>query len=136
MSVRQGRSPPFDGVAIAASLLCLVHCLLLPVIILLLPALAAFLTFSEAFHIWAIAVAVPTGVLALVGGYRRHHSFVPTWIVVPGLALLVIGALAPGAEWVETAFTVAGALVLSVGHVLNLRASRISTPIATAKAGL
>ena len=136
MSVSPGRSFLYDGLAIAVSLICVVHCLLLPMLLLLLPALAAVFAIPEAFHSWAIAFAVPIGAIALLVGYRRHHSVAPTLVVLPGLALLIVALLVARAAWIETTLTVVGALVLSIGHMLNLRAARIPAPIAIAKPGL
>lgn len=117
----------FDSLAMGASALCLIHCLVLPVLIILLPSLAVFLTVPEEFHLWALAVAVPTSVLALVVGFRQHRSLKPSTIVVPGLALLSLGALAAPSEAMETVLTVAGALLLATGHAINWRALRHSS---------
>lgn len=112
-----------DGLSIGASLACLVHCLVLPLAILLLPTLAAFLALPEAFHLWALAFAVPTSIIAMALGYRRHRRHRPWQLGAAGLALLAAGALLMPSEMAETALTVAGALLLSFGHVLNWRAA-------------
>ena len=44
----------FDGIAIGASILCMIHCLVLPVLIVLLPTLAAFFMMPEDFHVWVL----------------------------------------------------------------------------------
>ena len=126
-TIGSSRQRVFDGLAIGASMLCLVHCLVLPVVIVLLPALAAFLAVPEAFHLWALAFAVPSSALALTAGYRRHHWSRPIMIVVPGIALLAFGALAAPTEAAETWLTVPGALLLAIGHALNWRAMRHAT---------
>lgn len=113
----------FDGLSIGASLACLVHCLVLPLIILLLPTLATFLAVPEEFHLWALAFAVPTSVVALALGYRRHGRHRPWQLGAAGLVLLAAGALLMPDAIAETAFTVVGALLLSLGHVLNWRVS-------------
>jgi hypothetical protein len=118
------RQQLYDGLAISASFVCLVHCLALPVLIMLLPTLAAFLTMPESFHVWALAVSVPVSLLALSAGYRRHGAVSPLFIVLPGLVLLALGALTPSSEWMETALTVPGALLLAIGHGLNWHALR------------
>lgn len=113
-----------DGLAIGASFLCLVHCLMLPVLIVLLPTLGAFLAVPEQFHVWALAFTVPTSALALVAGYRRHGWLTPLLCVAPALVLLATGALLAKSELAETVWTVLGATLLSLGHVLNWRALR------------
>lgn len=115
------RPSVFDGVAMLASALCLVHCLALPALILALPALAAYLALPEAFHEIALAVALPSSLVALVAGYRRHRQSRAALIVVPGLLLLVLGAFAAPSETTETVLTVIGALLVAGGHVHNGR---------------
>ncbi|WP_448664628.1 MerC domain-containing protein [Sphingomonas sp. CJ20] len=124
MAVTARRREIYDGMAIGASILCLIHCLLLPLLIVLVPTLAAFLAVPESFHLWALAFAVPSSVGALGTGYRRHHELRPIVIVIPGIVLLSVGAIAASSEWMETALTVPGALLLAIGHAVNWRAMR------------
>lgn len=112
-----------DGLAIGASTLCLVHCFLLPALLVLVPTLAAFVSVPEEFHLAALAFAVPTSLIALGLGHRRHRRLQPTAIVAPGIGLLALGVLAP-AESLETMLTAIGALLLATGHLLNWRALR------------
>ncbi|MEO0500023.1 MAG: MerC domain-containing protein [Pseudomonadota bacterium] len=114
----------FDGLATGASLLCLVHCLLLPFVIVLIPSLTTVLTLPEEAHIWALAFAVPTSGIALWLGYFRHRRTWPVMAVMAGLLFLVSGVVAPSTERAETLLTVIGALTLSIGHAMNWRASR------------
>lgn len=111
-----------DGFAVGASALCMVHCLALPALILVMPALAAYLALPEAFHEIALAIAIPSSALALWAGYRRHGQRRPMLIVVPGLVLLSLGAFVAPSEWLETTLTVLGTTFVAGGHVLNWRA--------------
>lgn len=121
--IRQ-RQETLDVIAVAASALCLVHCLLLPALLVLVPTLTAFVAVPETFHTAALIFAVPTSTLAIAAGLRRHRQLAPTLLVFPGLALLAAGALAAETQWAETSMTVAGALLLSAGHALNWRSLR------------
>lgn len=124
MSPITGKQIKLDGIAVAMSALCLVHCLLLPLLLILVPALTAFLAIPESFHRIALLFAIPTSIVALAAGFRRHRSPLPIVIVVPGLTLLAFGALGVEVPWQETLLTVAGALLLSLGHALNWRSLR------------
>lgn len=124
MNVIRQRQETLDVIAVAASALCLVHCLLLPALLVFVPTLTAFVAVPETFHTVALIFAVPTSALAIAAGFRRHGRRQPALLVIPGLALLASGALAAEAQWVETAMTVAGALLLSAGHALNWRSLR------------
>ncbi|QHL91982.1 MerC family mercury resistance protein [Sphingomonas changnyeongensis] len=110
-----------DGAAIAASALCLVHCLALPLVALMLPMLAAWVAWPEAFHLWAFAFAVPTSLVALALGVRGHRRAAPLLAGGAGLALLAAGVAADVPEPAETLLTVAGALALARAHLVNWR---------------
>ena len=101
--------------------LCLLHCLLLPALLVLVPSLGAWFMLPDSFHIWAVVIAVPTSIVSLVLGRRRHHRWAPTLLALPGLLGLIASvALATGLV-METAVTVAGAFLLAAAHLLNMR---------------
>lgn len=105
----------------SASLLCLVHCLTLPLLLLLLPGVLGLFARSDAFHYAALAFVVPFAFGAFWLGYRRHLTLPPAMIGLAGLTCLVI-ALLPGlSEDDELWLTVAGSLLLVAGHLMNWR---------------
>ena len=113
------RAPGIDiaeSAAIAASFLCMVHCLALPLAIALLPALSDALAIPERFHIGILLFAAPTAVFALAMGWRQHGRMAPLAWGVTGIALLAAGLLDPAHE---TALTVAGSILLVVAHLRN-----------------
>ena len=111
----------FDGLAVGASVLCLIHCLVLPVAIAALPALAARLDLGEGFHLAVLAFALPVSAVALGEGWRRHRGLTPLFVGAFGLMLLAAGLAFE--EWVavETGVTVAGSLLLAGAHIANWR---------------
>ena len=109
----------FDGAAVMASTLCLAHCLLVPVIIAVSPALAAMLNFSESFHIGVVLTAIPISAIALISGYRIHGVSGPAFKGFIGLSLLTIAALFATSENMEILLTVAGSVVLVIAHLRN-----------------
>lgn len=123
-----GDHPPrwLDGVAVTASVLCLIHCLVLPAILVALPVLATMLTVPESFHPFAFALALPTSMLAMTLGRRRHGLRWPLVVAAIGLTLLGIGAFAIESETMERAVSSVGALLLAVAHVGNWRALSLS----------
>lgn len=115
------RTNVIEGAAVSASLLCLVHCLALPLLLLLLPGVIGLFAQSEMFHYFALALVVPTALAAFWLGYRRHGAFRPALLGVAGAGCLVI-ALLPGiGEGAELCLTVAGSLMLVTGHTMNWR---------------
>ncbi|PCD01937.1 MerC mercury resistance protein [Sphingomonas spermidinifaciens] len=117
-----------DDLAIGASTLCLIHCLVLPALLVALPALTTVLALPRALHPIAFAFALPTSAAALAIGWRRHQRWRPAALAVVGLAAIGLGALAPLGEAIETLVTVPGSLLLAAAHVLNARAVRHARP--------
>lgn len=114
-----------DRVGFAASLLCAVHCALLPLAVALVPTLGlgagGWVDLDQAFVVFATLLGATT--LAL--GYRRHRAFRAWALLVPGLVLVWAGSFTPlhshGA--VHAAVMTAGGLALAGAHLLNLRLS-------------
>ena len=118
---RERQTNVVEGVAISASLLCLAHCLALPLLLLLLPGALGIFAQSDAFHYAALILVVPAALAAFQLGYRRHRARRPALLGIAGVLCLVF-ALLPGAtESGELWFTVAGSLFLVVGHMMNWR---------------
>lgn len=124
MSALQTLHGRYDGIAIFASGLCLAHCLALPALFLLIPASAAWLAVPESYHLWMLALAVPSSAFALHIGKKRHRRWTPTAVALPGLLALALGALLFHGLALETLLTVAGASSLAVAHILNGRYPR------------
>jgi len=113
-----------ERAALGASFVCLVHCLALPIVIAALPALGSLLPSDSNFHLWMLAFAVLASGYTLTSGQAQHGHSTPLLAGLLGLFALMIGVLAFGGTWLETAFTVAGALLLATAHVANLRLRR------------
>ena len=113
-----------DGLAIGASSLCVVHCLMLPALFVMLPALAAFIALPESFHLWALVAAVPMSALAISIGFMRHRRWPPVLLAIGGLACLGAGELFFHGTAPETWFAILGSLQLGAAHALNLRLPR------------
>ena len=77
-----------DRIGMWASLVCAVHCALLPLVLALLPMLGLgaldLVDIDQAFVVFATVLGVTT--LAL--GYRRHRAFGAWALLLPGLALV------------------------------------------------
>lgn len=117
-----------DGFAVALSALCLVHCLGLPLVIVIIPALASALDLPETIHVGLFLMAVPASAYALAAGYRHHGMILPALFGTLGLISLGTGALIAESELQETGLTVAGSLLLAGAHLRNWRLRRKSCP--------
>ena len=117
-----------DQVAVALSGLCLVHCLMLPFAIAILPFLADI---DEGhLHVQMLFVVLPVSGIALWLGYRRHGDRRIIIAGVAGLMLLVIGGTVAHNLYgliADRSLTIMGSLVLAITHYRNCRLSRSCT---------
>ncbi len=122
-SSRQGGI--LDHAAIVLSGLCLVHCLLLPVIIVAVPLLAQL---NEThFHAQMLLVVVPVSLFAFAHGYRRHGNLRIIAGGIAGIAVLFIGGTVVHASYgilADSLLTIAGSIVLATSHYFNNRLMR------------
>lgn len=117
-----------DLVGIGLSLTCLVHCLALPLLILLAPALSRWIALPEGVHAAILLLALPAASIAMTDGWRHHRRLVPGILAAMGLGLLVLG-LSAHEGWIAVAdpaasdqlLTSAGALSLAAAHLFNWR---------------
>ena len=122
-----GKAPMgIDLYAIALSLLCLLHCLALPLLGAVLP-LAGMLSENELVHRGLVLASAPATlrVAWLIKGTRGAASF--RLVAVCGQALLFLGAFASSLEQIEEPLTVAGALLVSWAHLRRLIRQRLKT---------
>lgn len=118
-----------DKLALVFSAVCLVHCLMLPLVVTLLPVIGSTLFTHEQFHQIMLIVVLPTSVGAFALGCREHKQGSVAVIGGIGLALLIVAAFAVGSAWGENAeqiITVIGGLVLAVAHIKNFNYCRHS----------
>jgi len=117
-----------DVLGITASVLCAIHCAVLPLVLASLPVLGINIIHNVYFEYGMILLAFLVGSWALLHGFRRHHGrLIPLLLFTGGLLLLVAKQIWHAYELRFLPF----AVVLIVGaHVLNYRLSR---PAATAE---
>ena len=126
-----------DQIAVALSAGCLVHCLLGPALIVLLPFLAGTVIGDSEFHVWLLVAILPISGAALTLGWSRHGRREVAVLGALGIATLVLGALifhvfghehdhADTISLAERLWTSAGGLLLAAAHLLNYRYCRSS----------
>ena len=107
-----------DKFAIGLSLMCTVHCFATPVILALLPSFAVLQINGEQFHLWVLAAVLPTSLLALSLGCKKHKRTRYMACGVVGLAFLIIAVLL-GYEEAEKALTLIGSAFIALAHWFN-----------------
>lgn len=109
-----------DKLAISLSIACAIHCLAMPLVLLLLPSFAVLPLNNEAFHLWMILIVLPTSVYALFMGCKQHKRYRLIVIGFCGLTLLV-SAILLGNEFWEKILTLMGTFIIAGGHYWNYR---------------
>lgn len=114
-----------DRLAIGLSLVCAIHCLVLPFILILLPGIVVLqLLNNDIFHALIIIAVLPISIYTLTLGCRQHKCY---QLLVPGIAglLLLVTAVILGeetaGEFGEKFLTVLGASLVAIGHLWNYR---------------
>lgn len=113
-----------DRIGATGSLLCAIHCALLPLVIALLPSLGVAAWLGTGFERAFVLFATLFGVAVLAWSYRRHRAMRALGLLLPGLAVLWLGVLyAPLHHSLvphAVAMTFGGTLV-GLAHLANLR---------------
>lgn len=117
-----------DLMGLALSVSCLLHCLALPLLLLLAPALSRLIALPEGVHAAILLLALPAAAIAMKDGWRRHRRIMPAMLAATGLGLLALGLLAhegwiaaADPEAVDRMLTSVGAIVLAAAHLVNWR---------------
>ena len=121
--------PFLDRLGATGSLLCAIHCALLPLLIALLPSLGIAAWLGDGFERGFVLFATLLGSLTLAWGYRRHRVVRALGLLVPGLAALWAGVLyAPlhHAVVAHAATMTLGGSLVGLAHLANLRLNHAS----------
>lgn len=116
-----------DGIAILLSGVCMLHCLALPVIITLFPIAQGNLLDEQSFHLMILVFILPTSLIALSVGCRKHKDKLTLILGAIGLVVLTFTAIfgheAFGLDG-ERIVTTVGGLILAAAHLQNFRMCR------------
>jgi len=110
-----------DRIAMGLSGLCLIHCVTTAVLLGLL-ASAGGLLGRPIVHEVGLTLAMIIGAVALGRGVREHGFVLPAMVGLLGLSLMGYALTLPEGGH-EPLFTVAGVMVLALGHRLNVMAA-------------
>lgn len=115
-----------DRLGAIGSLVCALHCALVPVLLALLPSLglASLSLASEQFEWGFVIFASLIGLFSVLWGYRRHRAVRALSLLVPGLLLLWGGMLfRPLHEelWLHAVTMTLGGTLVGLAHLANLR---------------
>ena len=111
----KSRAATLDASAVSLSLMCLIHCLALPVMSAFLP-LAGAIAEIEWIHKALVLIAIPVTGLALTYHRKTQKRLLFVVSALVGLSLLLVAAFVERLEDHETLLTTIGATVLAFAH--------------------
>ena len=113
-----------DRLGATGSLLCAIHCALLPLLIAALPSIGVATWLGEEFEAGFVLFASLFGLAVLAWSYRRHRAMRALGLLLPGLLVLWIGILYPPLHHSLVPHAVAmtfGGTLVGLAHLANLR---------------
>ena len=130
MSFSAARPRLADLIGLALSSTCLIHCLALPMLLLLAPALGHWIALPEWTHAAILTLALPAAFAAMRAGWRRHGRIAPPLAAAAGSAKPIQPSCAaspsarrPSPAATDRLLTSIGALALAGAHLANWRLS-------------
>jgi hypothetical protein len=118
-----------DRLGIIAASICLLHCAVIPVMIIAMPMIGTtYASNSEWLHLPLVLFASILGGYAIFLGKLHHRQKSPTIIAIVGVALLLASlAEAQLGELAEYLASL-GALTMAYAHIRNMRATCACCP--------
>lgn len=113
-----------DRLGAAGSLLCAIHCAVLPMAIAVLPSFGLASLASQGFERGFVAFATLLGLFSAVWGYRRHRAVRALSLLIPGLVTLwAVVLYQPLHEMVlpHALLMTFGGTLVGLAHIANLR---------------
>lgn len=128
----QNESEVTDKVGIFFSVLCCIHCMAIPALIIFAPVIGQY--FKNPFiHLSTMALVIPIGFYAFFSKLKVHRNKKPLYIGLTGMLLLVLGhsfhALLENdlGEILEISSSIVGGISLVWAHWLNIKLCRCNT---------
>ncbi len=106
-------------------MVCVVHCLGMPLLLTLAPMLSLHWLEAEHFHWLMLLLAVPLSVFGLWQGFQRHTRWLVPALGAFGLGLMAYDLL-PAHDDHTHGLTLIGVLLVALAHTLNIRGIRQS----------
>ena len=109
----------WDALGITTSILCAIHCAVLPLVVASLPVLGINIVHNLFFEYGMIGLAFLIGTWALSHGFRKHHRrYIPWLLFTSGMLFLIAKQLWHQYEFQLLPFAV---VLIIAAHLLNYR---------------
>jgi hypothetical protein len=116
--------PRLDALGSAASLVCALHCALLPMAAVAMPLTAVELLGNHEFEIGFVTIALAFGAAVLGSGLSARSRRAVTVLFFAAAAFLIAGLATHGAPIAHAVWMTLGGLCLGSAHALNRHSAR------------
>jgi hypothetical protein len=114
----------WDVVGFSASTICAVHCLVVPLLLMLSSFSGLEVLHNHRVETFILVFSTTIGSISIIPGWRKHHGkLLPVFIFITGIAFISFGRL-PIDPLAETVFTTGGALLVAIAHWINWKLCR------------
>lgn len=108
-----------DKLGIILSLGCLIHCVLMPVILPVLPLFGLAAKHEAAIHIVLAVLVTGVAAVTIIPGYFKHKDLLILILGVLGTTLIIMSGFLEAMGYPTTLLTIAGSWSLIGAHYNN-----------------
>jgi len=110
-----------DNIGMTASVLCAIHCAIVPILITSLPLIGLGFLANPLIEWSMIILALFIGIYAISLSYfRTHHKRLPMLLLITGFAIIIAGHLFI-TSWQEAIIVPIGGLLIATAHFFNYK---------------
>lgn len=108
-----------DKIGMLLSVGCLIHCILFPLILPMIPLLGFTVEHQAMWHIVLLIPIVIIAIIAFIPGYKKHKLAEILVTAFVGIICLIISGIMELVDVDSHALTVLGSINLVLAHYLN-----------------
>tara|TARA_Y100000768_G_scaffold364422_1_gene324853 strand:+ start:36 stop:464 length:429 start_codon:yes stop_codon:yes gene_type:complete len=111
----------FDAIGITISGTCVMHCLFAPVTLILLPVFGLTVSQEEVLHEIFLYLIVPSAIVAITMGCKKHKDYSVAILATTGIILLVYAVVTHDTNTEQTVevLTLFGSALVVLSHLRN-----------------
>lgn len=121
-----------DKLGLATSLVCAIHCAVLPLVVGILPLIGMGFMAHGLFDWAMVGLAISVGSFSLLHGHKKHKKHAPICFFIPGIFIILISLFVltheDGCEHshegeipYHSIIMAIGGLLVAVSHFINMK---------------
>lgn len=115
-----------DVVGMCTSIICMIHCIAIPVLFILgIDSLLALID-QEWIELTIIGISLVIGLSSFIWGYIQHKRLIIPILFLVGFVFILKGESIPP-EWFGFSISIVGAFIIAYAHLQNLKWKKYAT---------